>query len=338
MVEDVGLIKKLADGRFHSGQELGEVLGVSRAGVWKKLQKIKDKYGLQIDAVKGRGYKLAEPLDLLCKASIENALSELGAEQLPSVEVHTTIDSTNAWLMQQAALGAKSGTVCLAEQQRAGKGRHGRQWVSPFGRNLYYSMLLRFDLAPVQVAGLSLASAIAVLRLLHQLNCHQAGVKWPNDVLWHGKKIAGLLLEVSGESSGPSQVVIGVGLNLGMGPHGEEIDQPWVDLGQIPDVISTTRSELAARLTLHLSDVADQYLQQGLSGFTGEWHEYDLYLGKQVVISSANNSHSGLHLGIDETGGIRIEIEGEIHTFHAGEVTLRGDLSNVNGASLRTKS
>ncbi|MEW8627179.1 MAG: bifunctional biotin--[acetyl-CoA-carboxylase] ligase/biotin operon repressor BirA [Candidatus Thiodiazotropha sp.] len=322
MAEEILLINKMADGRFHSGQELGEMLGISRAGVWKRLQKIKQKYGLQVDAVKGRGYRLQESLDLLNRDSIEKVLKELGIEP-PPVEVHTTIDSTNAWLMQQAALGIKSGTVCLAEQQSGGKGRHGRHWVSPFGRNLYYSMLLRFDLAPAQVAGLSLTSAIAVLRLLRQMNCHQAGLKWPNDVLWQGRKLAGLLLQVSGESSGPSQVVIGVGLNLGMGQYGEAIDQPWADLSQIPQVKPYNRNELAARLTMHLRDVAEQYLQQGLAGFIDEWHEYDLYLGKQVVISSANNMHTGIHMGIDETGGIRIETEGEIRTFHAGEVSLR---------------
>ncbi|MEJ2621579.1 MAG: bifunctional biotin--[acetyl-CoA-carboxylase] ligase/biotin operon repressor BirA [Candidatus Thiodiazotropha sp.] len=325
MTKEIALIKKLADGKFHSGQELGEILGISRAGVWKKLQKLKQRYGLQLDAVKGRGYRLQESLELLNSEAIEKALTVLGIQQLPPVEVFESIDSTNIWLMQQASLGIKSGAVCLAEQQMAGKGRHGRQWVSPFGRNLYYSMLLRFDLAPAQVAGLSLTSAIAVLRLLRQMNCHQAGLKWPNDVLWQGKKLAGLLLEVSGESSGPSQVVIGVGLNLSLGQYGDEIDQPWADLSQIPDLIPYSRNELAARLTLHLQDVANLYLQQGLAGFTAEWHEYDLYLGKQVVISSANNIHTGIHLGIDETGGIRIETESGIRTFHAGEVSLRGN-------------
>jgi BirA family biotin operon repressor/biotin-[acetyl-CoA-carboxylase] ligase len=329
MTKEIALIKKLADGKFHSGQELGEILGISRAGVWKKLQKLKQSYGLELDSVKGRGYRLQEPMELLSSDVIEKAMIALGIQQPPLVKVHESIDSTNVWLMQQASLGIMSGSVCLAEQQLGGKGRHGRQWVSPFGRNLYYSILLRFELAPAQVAGLSLTSAIAVLRLLRQLNCHQVGLKWPNDVLWQGKKLAGLLLEVSGESSGPSQVVIGIGLNLRMGQYGDEIDQPWADLSQIPDVIPYSRNELAARLTVHLQDVADLYLQQGLAGFIDEWHQYDLYLGKQVVISSANNTNTGRHLGIDETGGIRIETEGGIRTFHAGEVSLRGNTIGV---------
>jgi BirA family biotin operon repressor/biotin-[acetyl-CoA-carboxylase] ligase len=225
--------------------------------------------------------------------------------------------------MQLAATGTVSGAVCLAEQQVAGKGRHGRRWVSPFGRNLYFSMLLRFDLPPMQVAGLSLVSALGVLRLLHQLNCCEAGLKWPNDILWRNQKLAGLLLEVSGESSGPSQVVIGVGLNIGMGIHGEEIDQPWIDLRAIPDVLPVTRSDLAAGLIIHLRDVAEQYRLQGLSSFIDEWHEYDLFLGEEVMIRSANRTHKGEHLGIDDSGGIRILVDGQSRCFYAGEVSLR---------------
>jgi BirA family biotin operon repressor/biotin-[acetyl-CoA-carboxylase] ligase len=323
MSDSIALIETMADGRFHSGRELGEMLGVSRAAVWKRLQSIKRCYGLEVDAVKGRGYRLSESLDLFDRERILKQLNLSGLHQIPSLEIHATIDSTNRWLMQQAASGMPSEAVCLAEQQVAGKGRHGRRWVSPFGRNLYFSMLLRFDLAPMQVAGLSLASAIGVLRLLHQLNCCEAGLKWPNDILWRDQKLAGLLLEVSGESSGPSQVVIGVGLNIGMGSHGKEIDQPWIDLSAIPDVLPVTRSDLAAGLIIHLRGVAEQYRSQGLNSFMDEWHEYDLFLGEEVVIRSASKVHKGEHLGIDDSGGIRILVDGQSRCFYAGEVSLR---------------
>ncbi|MES9940419.1 MAG: bifunctional biotin--[acetyl-CoA-carboxylase] ligase/biotin operon repressor BirA [Candidatus Thiodiazotropha sp. 6PLUC2] len=323
MSDNFDLVKIMADGRFHSGEELGAKLGVSRAAVWKKLQLVKDRYLLGIDAVKGKGYRLSESLDLLDREKIIERLQQSNPGTLPSLNIHTTIDSTNSWLMQQAALGIESGSVCLAEQQNGGRGRHGRQWVSPFGRNLYFSMLFRFDLAPTQVAGLSLASAIGVLRLLRQLNCYQAGLKWPNDILWQGKKLAGLLLEVSGETSGPSQVVVGVGLNVGMGSLGEEIDQPWSDLREIPEIVACSRSELAASLTIHLSDIAEQYRAEGLRSFIDEWHASDLFMGKEVVIRSANRAQNGQHLGIDDSGGILIRIEGEPRCFHAGEVSLR---------------
>ncbi|MCU7936070.1 MAG: bifunctional biotin--[acetyl-CoA-carboxylase] ligase/biotin operon repressor BirA [Candidatus Thiodiazotropha sp. (ex Dulcina madagascariensis)] len=317
------LIERLADGRFHSGRELGQLLDISRTAVWKKLNHCKQRYGLEIDAVKGRGYRLREPLDLLNQESILQALAEGGLEPLPALYLHPSIDSTNSWLLQQAAAGAESGAVCLAEQQLAGKGRHGREWVSPFGRNIYLSLLWRFELPPMQIAGLSLASAIGVLRLLHQLNVTEAGLKWPNDILWREKKLAGLLLEIAGEAGGPSQVVIGVGLNTRLGDQGEQIDQPWVDLDTIPHVMSHTRNQLASAIILRLREVIERYRLEGLAPFIDEWRQYDLLLGKEVVIRSPGQAHKGEHLGIDPSGGIRIRIDGREQCFHAGEVSLR---------------
>ncbi|MBT3060030.1 MAG: bifunctional biotin--[acetyl-CoA-carboxylase] ligase/biotin operon repressor BirA [gamma proteobacterium symbiont of Ctena orbiculata] len=317
------LIHRLADGRFHSGQELGRLLDVTRSSVWKKLQQIKQCYKLEIDAVSGRGYRLREPLDLLNRQTIMELLRAEGIEPLPALELHPSIDSTNSWLMQQGANGIESGTVCVAEQQVAGKGRQGRTWISPFGRNIYLSMLWRFEAAPIQLAGLSLASAIAVLRLLHRLKCDRAGLKWPNDVLWQGKKLAGLLLEVAGEAGGPSQVVIGIGLNTRLDGHGEDIDQPWIDLNSIPNIAPFTRNQLVSRLIRHLRDVIGEYQAGGLESFIEEWHRHDLLLGQQVVIRSHDREHAGEHLGIDGNGAIRLHADGQERSFHAGEVSLR---------------
>jgi BirA family biotin operon repressor/biotin-[acetyl-CoA-carboxylase] ligase len=323
------LIHRLADGRFHSGQELGRLLGLTRSSVWKKLQQIRKRYDIEIDAVTGRGYRLRDPLDLLSHETILGHLRAEGIEP-PPIIVHSSIDSTNNWLMREMATGAESGTVCLAEQQSAGKGRHGRSWISPFGRNIYLSMLWRFNYPPTQIAGLSLASAIAVLRLLHQLNCSESGLKWPNDVLWQGKKLAGLLLEVAGEASGPSQVVIGIGLNTRLGSQGEAIDQPWIDLNSIPEITPTTRNELAARLILHLRDVIEQYQSGGLDSFIDEWHRHDLLLGEQVAIRSHDKVFIGEHMGIDVNGAIRLRSNGKERSFHAGEVSLRRGVDELS--------
>ncbi|PVV08811.1 MAG: biotin--[acetyl-CoA-carboxylase] ligase, partial [gamma proteobacterium symbiont of Ctena orbiculata] len=261
--------------------------------------------------------------DLLNHQTILSLLRTEGIAPLPALELHPSIDSTNSWMMKQGANGAETGAVCVAEQQVAGKGRHGRTWVSPFGRNIYLSMLWRFEEPPMQLAGLSLASAIAVLRLLHQLKCDQAGLKWPNDVLWQGKKLAGLLLEVAGEAGGPSQVVIGIGLNTWLGSHGEDIDQPWIDLNSIPNIEPSTRNQLVAKLVRHLRDVIGEYQVAGLESFIEEWHRHDLLLGQQVVIRSHNREHAGEHLGIDDNGAIRLHCDGKERSFHAGEVSLR---------------
>ncbi|PVV22847.1 MAG: biotin--[acetyl-CoA-carboxylase] ligase [gamma proteobacterium symbiont of Ctena orbiculata] len=320
------LIQRLADGRFHSGEELGRLLEVTRSSVWKRLKQVKEQYSLEIDAVTGKGYRLREPLDLLSQNAILELLREEAIAAPPALTLHACIDSTNSWLMKQAASGAESGSVCLAEQQLAGKGRHGRKWISPFGRNIYFSILWRFEYPPMQIAGLSLASAIGVLRLLHQFNCDQAGLKWPNDILWQGKKLAGLLLEVSGEASGPSQVVIGVGLNTRLDSHGEAIDQPWVDLNSIPNLTLPTRNELVCNMIRHLRDVIGQYQADGLQSFIDEWRRHDLLLGEEVVIRSHTQRHTGEHMGIDANGAIRLRSNGKERTFHAGEVSLRHSL------------
>lgn len=324
------LIQQLADGRFHSGERLAELCGVSRAAVWKQIRSVKSDTGLQIDAVRGKGYRLASPLELLESERIKDFFSARTRQLLPKLHIHHTIDSTNSWLMQRVAQTADSGTVCLAEQQFAGKGRHGRQWVSPFGSNIYLSLLWRFDLAPAELSGLSLAAGIAVLRTLRGLGCSEAGLKWPNDILWEHKKLAGLLLEVAGESAGPAHVVIGVGLNIKLGSHGASIDQPWIDLASIPGVRPCSRNELSASLLENLLDVITDYQRTGLAGFLDEWNRYDLLKGSQVVVRSARRTYQGRHLGIDESGGIQLLVDGKARTFFAGEVSLRGLPNRAN--------
>jgi BirA family biotin operon repressor/biotin-[acetyl-CoA-carboxylase] ligase len=324
------LIQQLADGRFHSGERLAELCGVSRAAVWKQIRSVKSDTGLQIDAVRGKGYRLASPLELLESERIKDCFSARTRQLLPKFHIHHTIDSTNSWLMQRAAQAADSGTVCLAEQQFAGKGRHGRQWVSPFGNNIYLSLLWRFELAPAELSGLSLAAGIGVLRTLRGLGCSEAGLKWPNDILWEHRKLAGLLLEVAGEAAGSAHVVIGVGLNIKLGSHGESIDQPWIDLESIPGVCPCSRNELVASLLENLLDVITEYQQTGLAGFLSEWNRYDLLKGSQVVLHSARHTYQGRHLGIDESGGIQLQIDGKSRTFFAGEVSLRGLPNTAN--------
>jgi BirA family biotin operon repressor/biotin-[acetyl-CoA-carboxylase] ligase len=264
-------------------------------------------------------------LDLMDKDELLGylpATEDIGAQNL---HLHSVLDSTNSWLMQRGLQGEPTGAACLAEYQLAGRGRHGRQWVSPFGRNVYLSLLWRFDMAPMQVAGLSLAAAIGVLRALQAFECRDAGLKWPNDILWQNRKLAGLLLEVSGEASGPSQVVIGVGLNTWLGEAGNSIDQPWVDLGSIPNLQSYSRSRLAARLIVELRRVAQEYSAVGLPGFLDEWHRHDLLLGRVVEIRSASQRHRGEHLGVDPSGALRLLLDGKQQLFYAGEVSLDWD-------------
>jgi len=315
------LVGQLADGGFRSGQELAEALGISRAAVWKQLRSFPGALGIEIDAVRGRGYRLRQPLELLDGQRIKE---EIEPEARPrEIVIHDSIDSTNSWLLARARTGLSGGAVCLAECQEAGRGRHGRQWVSPFGANIYLSMLWRYPLAPVQLGGLSLACGVAVARALERIGVSKPGLKWPNDVLWQGRKLAGLLLEVGGEATGPSHVVVGVGINTRMSPaDGEGIDQPWVDLASIPGIPSNSRNRLAALLISELTAALKLYGEQGLEPFVADWSVYDCFRGEVVTLTAGTSKISGDYRGITAQGAIRLQLDGQVHSFTMGEVSL----------------
>lgn len=317
------LIKLLSDGALHSGEVLAQCLQVSRAAVWKLVKKIGEETGLEITAVPGKGYILSRHIELLSRQRIEEALSSEAKLHLSELHIHQVIESTNSWLIEQAGKAAPSGLICLAEQQLAGKGRRGRNWVSPYGSNVYLSLLWRTSLSPSEIAGLSLAAGLGILRSLRGIDCPDVGMKWPNDVLCQGRKIAGLLLEISGESAGPSTVVIGVGINGHLGRHGLSIDQPWTDLSSIPGMKPYSRNSLAASVIKELLNVVYCYEKSGLQSFREEWCHSDLFLGREVALHSASQKIVGTHSGIDEVGGLILDIGGKHKSFYAGEVSLR---------------
>lgn len=319
---DLHIVRLLADGQCHSGEALAAHLGVSRAAVWKSLRKTSEGLGLNIQAVRGQGYRLNTPLELL---DPERILAALGPETpIARLEIHDDIDSTNAQLMREAAEGAPSGTLCLAERQSAGRGRLGRNWVSPFGANLYLSLLWRFPFGLVGMGGLSLAAGAAVAETLRAAGAQDIGLKWPNDVLWHRRKLAGLLLEVAGEAHGPAHVVVGVGVNTHLEPdQGAAIDRPWTDLDHALGHGAYSRNALAAGVAAALVSAMERFARDGLPPFLEEWERYDLYRGEQVQVQWGSETIRGIHLGLDPHGALRLDTADGIRSFQAGEVSLR---------------
>ena len=244
-------------------------------------------------------------------------------DNLQNLEVHFELASTNAHLMEIASDGNATGVVCLAEQQVSGRGRRGRTWVSPFGGNLYLSLLWRFAGGAAQLAGLSLATAIAITRALRESGLDTVKVKWPNDILVSNQKLAGILLELAGESSGPCSVVIVVGLNIRSSVAGmEAIDQPWVDLGSALGH-SVGRNELAGSIINHLMSSIEEFEQSGLATFHNEWRELDSYAGREVVLHLPDKNIRGVVSGVDDTGALLLAQAGEEHRFHSGEISMR---------------
>ena len=318
------LLRTLADGRFHSGEALAEQCGISRTAVWKQLSQIKAQLGLEIFSVKGRGYRLAVPLELLDQLRIEQAMSVSTCAKISVLEIKGQIDSTNSYLMTRVSDGIESGHVCLAEQQTAGRGRQGRVWISPYGNNIYLSIFWRFTLDLAGISGLSLAAGVIVAKTLNQLGVMDIGLKWPNDILWHDKKLAGILIEVSGEQGGPSNVVLGLGLNCRIsGLDGEAIGQPWIDLAALAGEKPTSRNLLAAKLVEALLEGMSEFQQCGFSAMVDEWNRYDLYQGKTVALQAGSQSIIGVHRGVGGNGALLLEVSGEIKAYHGGELSLR---------------
>ncbi|WP_295542189.1 bifunctional biotin--[acetyl-CoA-carboxylase] ligase/biotin operon repressor BirA [uncultured Thiohalocapsa sp.] len=319
------ILHLLADGALHSGAEVAARLGISRAAVSKALRRASDELGLEIECRRGQGYRLRHPLERLDAARIRAALPDGARTRLAHIEVLEAVDSTNTRLMRAAADGAACGSVCLAERQHAGRGRSGRRWVSPFGANIYLSILWRYALAPAALGGLSLACGVAAARTLRANGVADIGLKWPNDLHWRRRKLGGLLLEVAGESQGPSHVVVGLGVNLRLSARdARDIDQPWSDLSRVPGVARPGRNALAAQLIASLVGALADYGEAGLAPFLPDWHAFDRYLGEPVEIVTATQRIAGTVAGIDTDGHLLLDTREGRRRFHSGEVSLRG--------------
>lgn len=319
------LLEILADGQFHSGEALGTFLGVSRAAIWKQLQGLRT-FGVELQAVRGRGYRLAHPLELLDADTLRCHLPVSVRAQIPHIEIATELDSTNSHLKHHALNGAPSGAVCLAEMQRAGRGRLGRTWVSPFACNLYLSLLWRFNAGPATLAGLSLMAGVAVVRALGNYIPEGLGLKWPNDVQCHGCKLAGVLIELAGESSGPSHAVIGVGLNVRMPEtSAAEITQPWTDLARcLGDTPS--RNVLAAAILEALIVALGVFENEGMAAFLEPWRDYDVMAGRNVQLHLPGSIIEGLARGIDDNGALMLQVGDEMRRYASGEISVRMSL------------
>lgn len=320
---DRDLIVQLADGRFHSGEALAHAAGVSRTAIWKRLQQLRTDLGLPLSAVRGRGYRLDGPLELLDARAIREALSPGTLEALDGIEVCFAIDSTNAQLLRGSGEGHGGARACLAEHQSAGRGRRGRRWVSPFGGNLYLSLLWRFERGSADLSGLSLAAAVSVVRALQGIGVDDVHLKWPNDIVWQGRKLCGVLLEMRGEVDGPCTVVTGIGLNIRMArAAAREIDQPWTDLRSILGAVPP-RNRLAAGVLGELVNGMRDYQRDGLEPFLDDWRARDQIAGERVVLSLPDRQVEGTARGIDGSGALLLEAHGELSVHRAGEVSLR---------------
>lgn len=318
------LLSLLADGEFRSGQDLAGALGVSRTAVWKQVNKLATESGLQIESVKGKGYRIRGGVELLDAQLIEGALSAEAGGLMNGLRILESVDSTNAELMRQAQEGHANGLVCTAEQQTAGRGRRGREWTSPFGSNLYLSLLWQFNQGAAALEGLSLAVGVAVARALESCAIKDVQLKWPNDVLHDGAKLGGILLEMTGDAAGACQVVVGIGLNVSMPTEAAgAIDQAWTDISRISGEAHPGRNKLLAALLNELLPMMAGFEQGGFSPWREQWQALDAFAGRKVVLHTGAAEMAGTAMGVDDRGALQLATTSGVQSVYGGEISLR---------------
>ncbi len=309
------LLTLLADGEFHSGEKIGELLGVSRTSVNNYIKALQE-IGLDIYKVTGKGYRSAVPIDLLNADKIK----QLSKNKM--VHVEQILDSTNQWLLDRIP-NLQNGQSCISEYQLAGRGRRGRTWISPFASHLYFSFYWRFDSGIDKVSGLSLLVGIATVNALEKVGVQGVSLKWPNDLYYQGKKLAGILIELNAQATEACHTVIGIGINVRMPPEQAKlIDQPWIDLHHLTSA-SVDRNLLSATLINELQTLLPQYEQTGLQPYLSRWFDLDCFLNKTVNLLIAGKSKQGICRGINESGALLLECDGQVEAYIGGEISLR---------------
>ncbi|WP_257266638.1 bifunctional biotin--[acetyl-CoA-carboxylase] ligase/biotin operon repressor BirA [Endozoicomonas sp. ONNA2] len=319
------VLELLADGAFHSGEALGRALGISRAAIWKKL-KMLEALGLQIDSVKGRGYRLHPGVELLDHERIHNALDPSIKE---GVVVRTCLKtaSTNDLVREIPVASPLIKGVCLAEYQTCGRGRRGRAWDNPFGSTISMSVRWFYSAAMASLEGLSLALGLAVLKALERCGGSHLKLKWPNDLLWHApdgfRKLSGILLEVHGDPTGDCEVIIGIGVNIALSREQiNGINQPAVDMQRVCGT-AVSRNQIASELINEVCRTLDVFSQQGFGHFRAQWEQHDAFAGWNVVLEAPGKMVSGVASGVDVHGGLLLQTRSGMMIFKGGEVSVK---------------
>ncbi len=307
------ILAALSGKQFVSGEVLAKQAGISRTAISKHIDSL-EYYGVEIFRVKGKGYKLATPVSLIDEDSLTGSLKHrcFYFNELPS---------TNTFLLKHVA-ELTSGDICIAEYQSLGRGRRGRNWVSPYGCHLYCSMYWKLELGMSQTSGFSLVVACSLVKVLQSFGIDDLGVKWPNDIYLNNKKLAGVLIEMSGQVDSECHLVVGIGINISMSQsQGDKIDQAWSDLSANPSCPSKTKLAIALQKQLHKD--FSTFDELGLNAFLGRWQAVDVFFGKQVKLLMGDNQVQGVCKGIDESGAILLETDEGIKAFVGGEISLR---------------
>lgn len=309
-------------GGYVSGQELCDRFGVSRTAVWKAVGRLKDA-GYEIEAVPSRGYRLAASPDTICGAEV---LSLMQTKRLGrDIRYFEHIDSTNRYARKLGEDGAAEGVLVIADEQTAGRGRSGRHWTTPPQSAIAMTLLLRPSLAPEKISMVTLVMGLAVAKAVRELYGLDAKIKWPNDVVIGGKKICGILTEMSAELAAVHYIVIGVGINANLKEFPEEIrgtaTSVALELGH-----DINRAQLIAGVMRCFEDLYERFAGAAdLSPMQEEYNEILVNAGRRVRVLEPGNEYTAEAIGIDREGKLMVRREdGSVCGVYAGEVSVRG--------------
>ncbi|MDX2345718.1 MAG: biotin--[acetyl-CoA-carboxylase] ligase [Legionella sp.] len=306
------LLNILADGTCHNGQHLANQLGVSRTAIWKHIEKL-EKLGLTIKRIPKKGYCLEHAFIPLSKTKIQKALNQK-LNQPIDLYLFASINSTNRFLKTEPA--NEKIRCCLAETQTAGRGRFGRDWHSPFGENIYCSVALCIESDPSRLSGLSLVVSLVMHAVLQKYTEEPIAIKWPNDLLWNHKKLAGTLIEMTAEGNHSTDVIIGMGLNI------NATKKTWGSLKEITEQ-AFDRNQLIIELIVTLHQQLHILEQEGFSAFQAAWNELDYLKNQPITLSQPNGSFTGIGRGVNHNGYLLLEDKmGVTHAYSSGNTTL----------------
>ncbi len=305
-----------------SGTAIGEALGISRMAVQKRVQALIAN-GLPITAVSGKGYALAKGINLL---SDERIARHLSSELCESIEVLQSIESTNSHLLSQEILSGRA-KICVAESQSAGRGRRGNDWQSAPYRNVMLSLSWGFDHWPETITGLGLAVSLVLTKTINERYGLDVKIKWPNDLMVGYDKLAGILIDVAGESSGSCNVVVGVGLNVHQPDWSPKSSAyRWVDMQSLVSGTSEEidRNELIGLVAHGLSSMFAEFAQSGFAPMVEDWNALSSYRSKRVRVGSPDEYIEGVMVGVDDVGALLIcDHEDKLHRFVDSNMSVR---------------
>jgi BirA family transcriptional regulator, biotin operon repressor / biotin---[acetyl-CoA-carboxylase] ligase len=317
---------RLADGRFHSGEELAGHLGVSRSAVWKAAGALRA-LGAELNAVRNRGYRLSIATEPLAAAAVREQLPRDLRQRITRLETVWSIASTNSALLERPGPAGGASEVLLAEHQTAGRGRRGRAWLAPPGGAICLSLSWMFREVPPDLGALGLVIGVCALRALTACNVRNSGLKWPNDLLIGERKLGGVLIDLRAESAGPAYVVIGIGLNVALG---EALLRKIAAMGLAAADLTNagsaapSRNRLAAGLIGECLRGLAEFERAGLKPFMDEWRAADALRGRPVEVRAVEGTTTrGLARGIDVHGALMLDTPAGVKRFISGDVSVR---------------